>query len=514
MNFHPLSSAGAPLRPLALTLALAAAFACFPAHAEEASPEPAAKQDRMLDLLDKLKEKGVISAEEFQTLSGDTPEERLRQRAERRKQAQREAEKIAQEEATKERFFGRFSNGILFETPDRRSGFQLGGRVHADYRQFTQDTAASTFDVRRAYLTMQGKWNDYLTWDLTGDFAQSGVALDVGWLNIAYSQAAQIRFGQFKMPFSIEELSSSRFLDFQERSLTNGLVPQKERGLMVHGVPMTGVTYGVALSTGQGKNNNELVAPRSSPDLVGRVTVNVAELLGQQARAVYHVGLSASDGDLPAGFGVSQRTEARGLTFFNTSSFSGQDVHRRRMGAETVLAYGPVKFQGEYVNANYTGRSSAGTNFDRDISSWYGEVAWMITGERYAETYRNGVNGRMVPISNYTPGSTDSWGGWEVGLRLSTYDASDFKSTNAAGTGVLAAPTATANVPSATTPANKANALTIGLKWYWNPNLKFYLNYTETKFDTPVTVNPNYAGAASITTDREKAVTFRAAFDF
>lgn len=515
MKNHPPSARRASLRRLAITTIAAGTIAGAQgvAHAEEEAAD-AGRRDPMVELLEKLKEKGIISEEEARTLSGDTPEERIRRRAENRKKAQREAEEAAKAEAAKERFLGRFNNGISFETPDRRSGFTLGGRVHLDYRQFTQDTAASTFDVRRAYLTMQGKWNEYLTWDVTGDFAQSTVALDVGWLNIAYSDAVQVRFGQFKMPFSIEELSSSRFLDFQERSLVNGLVPQKERGAMIHGIPMPGITYGLALSTGQGKNNNDQVAPRSSPDLVGRVTVNIAELLDQQAKAVYHFGLAATDGDLPTGFGLSQRTEARGLTFFNTANFTGQDVHRRRVGAETVLAYGPVKFQGEFVKAGFNGRSVAGTNFDRDVTAYYAELAWMLTGERYAETYRNGVNGRMVPISNYTPGATNSWGAWEIGVRLSSYDASDFKSTNAVGTGVLAAATASGTTPSATAPTNKANSLTLGLKWYWNPNLKFYLNYTRTKFDTDVTVNPNYAGASNFTTDQEKAVTFRAAFDF
>ncbi len=517
MKNRPQFAGRASLRRLAITTIAAGTIAGAQgtAHAQEEAAD-ASRRDPMIELLEKLKEKGIISEEEARTLSGDTPEERIRRRAETRKKAQRAAEDAQKAEAAKERFLGRFNNGITFETPDRRSGVTLGGRVHLDYRQFSQDTAASTFDMRRAYLTLQGKWNEYLTWDVTGDFAQTtATQLDVAWINIAYSDSVQARFGQFKMPFSIEELSSSRFLDFQERSLVNGLAPQKERGAMIHGIPMPGITYGIALSTGQGKNNNDLVAPRSNPDIVGRVTVNFAELFEIQANNVVHLGVAMTDGDLPTGFGLSQRTESRGLTFFNTAGFTGQDVHRRRYGVETVLARGPVKFQGEYLQANYAGRSSAGSDFNRDINAYYAEVMWMITGERYAEAYRNGVNGRIVPIQNYTPGSTDTWGAWEIGLRVSRYDASDFTTTNPVGTGVLAPASApTGNAPFASTPTNAANALTLGLKWYWNPNLKFYLNYTRTHFASPETVNLNYGGATSITTDEEKAITFRAALDF
>ena len=52
------------------------------------------------------------------------------------------------------------------------------------------------------------------------------------------------------------------------------------------------------------------------------------------------------------------------------------------------------------------------------------------------------------------------------------------------------------------------------MKWILTPNMKFYLNHIVTKFDTPITVNPNYGGLAAFATDTEKAVTLRAAFDF
>ena len=81
----------------------------------------------------------------------------------------------------------------------------------------------------------------------------------------------------------------------------NPLVPQKERGIMIHGVPALGMTYGLALSNGQGKNNLDLLAVVEGPDVIGRATLNFAELMGQQAKAVYHVGVEGSVGDQSAG---------------------------------------------------------------------------------------------------------------------------------------------------------------------------------------------------------------------
>ena len=42
-------------------------------------------------------------------------------------------------------------------------------------------------------------------------------------------------------PFSLEEATSSNYIDFQERSLANAMAPGKERGIMLHGRPAKGL---------------------------------------------------------------------------------------------------------------------------------------------------------------------------------------------------------------------------------------------------------------------------------
>ena len=88
------------------------------------------------------------------------------------------------------------------------------------------------------------------------------------------------------------------------------------------------------------------------------------------------------------------------------------------------------------------------------------------------------------------------WGAWEAAVRYSSFDGSDFKTTNPAGTGVLPA-----------TSTNKADAYTAQLKWLPNGYTRFLLNYVYTSFDTPVTVN-------TVTTSNEKAITLRGQLDF
>jgi len=509
------------LTPLATALCLALGIAHAPVFAQEETA-PAVKKDKVVELLEKLKAKGIITDEEYDELTGNTAEGRAEARAERRKQAAKEANEAQKAEAAKERYNGRWNNGINFETADRRSSFNLGGRIMVDYRSYDEKTVADTFDVRRAYLTLSGKWNEWLTWDLTGDFAQATTALDVAWVNAAWSDRLQVRAGQFKMPFSMEELGSSRFLDFQERSMMNILVPGKERGIMIHGVPTLGMTYGLALSNGQGKNALDQLAVVEGPDVIGRVTLNFAELLGQQAKAVYHVGLAGSVGDQSAGGLSSSRlvarnNENRGVFFFRTDQFQGDALYRRRLGVESAVAYGPVKFQGEIINVNYSGTNNAAIPYSRDINSYYVSALWLITGERYSESYRNGTFGRIVPISNFEPGGSGT-GAWELGLRYSEFDASDFTRTNPAGTGQLvnfSAPTTLDGIPYASVTTNKATSTTIGLKWIWNPNFRLLLNYVMTRYETPITVvQGGYVPASSATLDKENTVMLRAAWDW
>ncbi len=508
------------LRPLAAALALIFGVgASLPVRAEEESAAP--KRDKVIELLEKLKEKGIISDEEYNDITGNTPEGRAAARAERRARVQKEALDAQKAEQAKERYNGRWNNGIGFETPDRRNTFTLGGRVHADYRYFEEDTAPSTLDMRRAYLTLQGRWTDWLTWDLTGDFAQNNVtALDVAWVNAAWSDRLQVRIGQFRMPFSLEEMTSSRFMDFQERSFVNRLAPGKERGLAVHGVPAFGTSYAVALSNGQRNNSNEVSSAYDRPDLIARGTVNVAELLQQQAKAVYHFGASFSSGEFSNNATTvsaisNSTTEPRGATFFVPTAFNSPSVDRTRYGLETALVYGTLKLQGEVAQANYKGVTNTGTSFDRNIDAFYLSLHWMITGERYAETYRNGVFGRMSPISGYDPGGS-GLGAWELAVRLSEFDATDFPlvagasnaATLASGLGGTYVGTSLAR-PTAST---KARALTVGLKWIWTPNFKIYLNYTDTKFANGIRFSPT--GGTPFTGENERAVTMRASFDW
>ena len=177
-------------------------------------------------------------------------------------------------------------DGFGFKSADGKNEIKLQGRVQADYHAFPGDGAAvaDTTELRRAYLTLAGKvYKDY-DFKVTGNFADQKAdtaikttVLDEAYFGINWWNQAKFRFGQFQMPFGLEASTSDLFNDFAERSVTNALAPFKERGGMVHGNPIDGIYYGLALSTGRGKNANNTDTINDNQEVVGRGVANLAK---------------------------------------------------------------------------------------------------------------------------------------------------------------------------------------------------------------------------------------------
>ena len=287
---------------------------------------------------------------------------------------------------------------------------------------------------------------------------------------------------------------------------------------MVTGAPLLGLNYGVAVTNGTGTNTEEQAGNSQAVSadgkmLTARLTENFAALL-KQPRNVYHLGVNYKNGSAansPSSpyTAASVQTEGRGVVFFNPQAFNSAagvtatNVDRTFTGYELALAHGPVKLQGEFWTVNYSGTRNVPTPvtpYDLDLTAYYLELLWMVTGEDFADWYRDGQFGRIRPRNNFN-WKDRTWGAWQVGLRYSSFDGSDFNSTAPANAGRLstAAPV--------TVSANQANAWTVGVTWVVNPYIRFLANYVHTEFDAPITVN-------AVTTDHENAFVLRAQFDF
>lgn len=412
-----------------------------------------------------------------------------------------------------------YSDGIIWQTADQANMVGLNGRVQLDSRHYAGKDAQNTdtFDIRRAYITVRGKVSTYYDFNVTADLSQSGNQLDQAYFGVNWWSAAKLRVGQFDMPFGFEHLTSDLNLEFLERSFNDAFAPGKERGVMLHGSPVTGVYYGLAVSTGRGKNASNQDSQVDGVDTIARLTTNLAEVLGVQD-TVYHLGVDYSKGDVSpnqatgsatlaaGGFTASSiTTEAKGIKFFTPGKFSSaltdNPIDRTRYGLEAAYAKGPFKIQTEWTKQNYDGVNSSNVAFNKDMAAWYISTYWLLTGESVAGSYQqNGTWGRITPKHDFAPGK-DGWGALGVSLRYSAFDADDFDSGS--GSGAITAGAAT----------TKATAWTAGVRWMLTSHAQLLADYVTTRFDQPLDIK-NDAGAKIGATSRENAVTVRAQIDF
>lgn len=388
---------------------------------------------------------------------------------------------------------GGYDDGFVVRDASGDYELKLNGRVQVDYRSFSPDKwLADEFDIRRARLSVSLDFLDYYTVRVEGEF-DDNTELTNGYLDINWFKPARIRLGQFLPYWGLENSDSSNYIDFMERSLGYNVISDLayDRGIMVRGAPVKGMYYSVSYTNGTGQNvderdGNAEEASNDNKDWTARLVVDAARLAGID-NAVIHFGGSINSGRQADNLRLDARTEARGVTFFDTLRFERSRYDRDRYTLEGALAWGPAKLQGEWFRARYDG-TMGGVKRKRDIDAWYASVNWLVTGESYADFYSSGLFGGIEPKRNFALGK--GLGAVELGLRYSRYDAGDFIDVLRSGDFTHA-----------------ADAWTLGAKWILNPHTRLMVNYVRTDFDTPIRVNGRLG-------DDEQALNFRGQIDF
>ncbi len=479
-----------------------------------------AMADSTDDILNALIAKGVLTEEEGALL-----------------QKGRAGEKEAAEKKKKEGVAAKIKDGaISWESGDGKNSVALTGRLHFDGRQSDIDfpsgvqnssdkdtaTAADQFEIRRARIGIKGKFANHFKYEAVTNLVGSAPTIDVAYMDFAKYDKANVRFGKFKQPFNLEENTSSNNIDFMERSYVNQIAPAKKLGAMVFGEVTPGVTY--AGSTFQ---FNDTENDYKSEDLsyAGRATVNFAEIMGDKD-SIYHVGLSGFDnsysvrgttsssnngGQDTSGSFLAFRSGNRGLgnifraqiegsdtgsAFQSATSDSTAKVRSDAYGLEGIFAKGPFKIQAEYAKADYKANWQDRAKMDLDAKVWYAEAMWLITGEKYADSYKKGAFGAIKPKNEFDLDGGSGWGAWEVGFRVEGYDVDDGNIRGGGGgsrfQGNLNCATGSSETSTGGSSQNGAiesdcksgaKTYTAGLKWILNPNVMFKLNYSHTKFD-------------------------------
>src|SRR5437867_9238434 len=145
------------------------------------------------------------------------------------------------------------------------------GDVSAFEGRFGQTAIDDRFRLRRARITLTGDYAEQFDFKMEGDFGQSDgtsgnrtafSATDI-WLNWHQFPAAQVKIGQYKAPFGLEQLTPDTQLLTIERTLPTGAItPDRQIGAELWGKPFTSIrpeqkdllTYYAGIFNGNGRN--------------------------------------------------------------------------------------------------------------------------------------------------------------------------------------------------------------------------------------------------------------------
>jgi phosphate-selective porin OprO/OprP len=396
-----------------------------------------------------------------------------------------------------------YDDGFRMRTKDRSFETRLGGRVQTDLKVFGSGYPEDNdFDIRRARVLLEGKLFTHFGYKLQAELqGSSSNRLVDAYMNFNYFTYLRFQIGQFKEPFSIENLSSSNYLVFNERSFGYWLTPPRDIGFMLTGTLFKdSINYGVGIFNGDGRDATR----RSQKDdkqitsrFVGKPfnCTNISFLKGLQLGGSFsYARLDTSD------LNISVRTP--GLTeFFSVNSRAKYHIvydvdHHERFGFELAYTFGPLLLMGEYVQNDYFDvLLSNGDSFDFDIWAWYASALFMITGEK--PIIEGGVLKQIVPRKPFNIAER-GWGAWGIGFRYQRFEAD---------------PKVYDKLVERGNSIRRAYAFTIALNWYLNSMMRINFDYSETRFSDDLFLGTHPRGY-SYYEDREQVWVTRFQLEF
>jgi phosphate-selective porin len=250
------------------------------------------------------------------------------------------------------------------------------GDVSAFEGRFGSTAIKDRFRLRRARINLTGDFAENFDFKIEGDFGQgdglnsnrtafSATDIFVNWHQFP---EAQIKVGQWKAPFGLEQLTPDTTLILAERSLPTGAItPDRQIGAQLWGKPFTNIwpaqkdllTYYAGIFNGNGRNVS--VNDNNNFMYVGRLELMPfkGKIFGQDASLKLGADVLNSRDD--KGTNISQTLNLLVNADGSLSPFvlPGAD-ERTAWGVDAALKLGPFDLIGEYLEEYVDGRTVNG----------------------------------------------------------------------------------------------------------------------------------------------------------
>jgi phosphate-selective porin OprO/OprP len=355
---------------------------------------------------------------------------------------------------------------LVFKSDDGNFQMRLDTRFYINASIFLddpEDILSNQSNLRKARFAVKSRlWKVWsFEWDI--DVAE-GNLVEVKDMYASYGgfKNSHVKFGNFKQPLGMEELTSSRLLVFPERALPMlafetdrqfGLEYSKwgNMGKLPFNLRTSIFTQTLANEskddfekevheTGGGAAARLVIAPHLNEDL----------LFHAGAAAVYELPHDESE---KLEYKSEAETKNGDLEWFDTGKINESD-HSLKIGLEGALQYKNFHLQGEYITTTVT-RLESSDEKDASFIGGYAFLSWLISGEKRPWEIKEGEFGQVIPQNK-------KWGAWELAARYSHLNLTDVEAEIWGGAG---------------------NIYTFGFNWYANPNVKIMAHFSMVDLD-------------------------------
>jgi phosphate-selective porin len=260
----------------------------------------------------------------------------------------------------------------------------LGGFIQVNFEDndafafngnFGQSAIKDRFRLRRARVNLTGDFAEQFDFKMEGDFGQNDgtnnnrtafSGTDI-WLNWHQFPAAQIKIGQYKAPFGLEQLTPDTSLYTIERTLPTGAItPDRQIGAQLWGMPFANIwprqkdllTCYAGIFNGNGKNTT--VNDNNNFMYVGRLESTLfKDVFGKGS--FLKLGADVLNSRDDKGTNISQSGNLLVNSDGSLSPFvlPGAD-ERTAWSVDAWVKLGPFDLIGEYLQEYVNGRTVNG----------------------------------------------------------------------------------------------------------------------------------------------------------
>jgi phosphate-selective porin OprO/OprP len=359
--------------------------------------------------------------------------------------------------------------GQVRMTFEKRPAIEIGGVLTADirfksqvdFRDFPDEPETPTkpvVDLHRTRIGVEGRLLKAFEYQVETELGDASTPMRDVYVQTRAFRTLQVRAGQFKIPFSLDQLTSGMDLDFNYRSLAAAfLAPGRDVGVVAFGRVFGDVfryQVGVFRRGGDNVRESERTDAQADRTYAGRFVVRPWNASDGVLRT-FSAGVAFTSARLPAGPNGVRGQTIPGDRFFEHLFVNG---NRNRIGGEFQWRPGPVGLQAEFIQ---TRDQRFGQGIDNEdlpnayARGWYASATWLLTGETKKDS--------VEPARRFLRGGI---GAIEIGGRVERLAAS----SDGVDDGTFSSPRAPWVMPRAD------DVWTGGVNWYWNDYVKLQAN--------------------------------------